>query len=279
MPYSAEVYKVMIASPSDVATERQITRDVVHEWNAVHSKDRTAVLIPIGWESHSSPQMGLRPQEIINRQVLKDCDLLIAAFWTRIGSPTGEFSSGTVEEIEEHLSAGKPAMIYFSALPVQPDSVDAKQFQALQNFKRSCKKRGLIENYDSISEFKEKISRHLAQTVIRNFTTETVSVLREESATQHFEVPPLSDYAKFLLQEISLDSGGSLLKVFTFGGLQVQTNGKEHNPETSRDRASIESAISQLVQYKLIQDRGYKGEVFVITDVGYQVADILRVQK
>ena len=30
-----------------------------------------------------------------------------------LGSPTGVSASGTVEEIEEHLRAGKPAMIYF----------------------------------------------------------------------------------------------------------------------------------------------------------------------
>ena len=277
MPYSATVYKVMIASPSDVANERQIIRDVIHEWNAIHSNDKAIVLMPVGWESHSSPQMGLRPQEVINRQVLKDCDLLIAAFWTRVGSPTGEFSSGTIEEIEEHLSSGKPAMIYFSDLPVRPDSVDAEQYRALKDFKDSCKNRGLIESYNSMSEFREKTSRHLAQTIIRNFTTEAIS--QENSTSQPSEIPPLSDYAKLLLQEISLDSEGTLLKLFTFDDLHIQTNGKEHNPETSRDRAVMESAISQLVQYGLIQERGYKGEVFVVTDVGYQVADWLRTQE
>ena len=278
MPYSAEVYKVMIASPSDVATERQVIRDVVNEWNAIHSEDRAAVLMPVGWESHASPQMGIRPQEVINRQVLKDCDLLVAAFWTRIGSPTGEFSSGTVEEIEEHLAAGKPAMIYFSAQPVQPDSVDAEQFQALQTFKNSCRGRGLIENYDSISEFREKISRNLAQTVIRDFAIGTASPSQNEPTTQQLVTPPLSEYAKFLLQEVSQDSEGTILKLTSFDGLHVQTNGKQHNPETARDRASIESAVSQLVQYELVQDRGHKGEVFGITDIGYQVADSLKTQ-
>jgi len=59
------------------------------------------------------PEMSGRPQGIINQRLLKECDLLIAAFWTRIGSPAGVAASGTVEEIEEHLAAGKEAMIYF----------------------------------------------------------------------------------------------------------------------------------------------------------------------
>lgn len=137
MPFDARVLKVMIASPGDVSAERQIVRDVLVEWNHVHSEDRRLVLMPIGWETHSSPSMGDRPQAIINKQILSDCDLLVAVFWTRIGSPTGAAVSGTVEEIQEHVRAGKSAMIYFSSAPVRPDSVDEKQYAALRNSNRS----------------------------------------------------------------------------------------------------------------------------------------------
>jgi hypothetical protein len=92
---TAKVLNVMIASPSDVSQERQIARNVIAEWNTVHS-DRKTVLIPVGWETHSVPDTGDRPQAIINGQLLKDADLLIAVFWTRIGSPTGGAPSGTV---------------------------------------------------------------------------------------------------------------------------------------------------------------------------------------
>ena len=77
MNYSSEFFKVMNASTGDVASERSIIRDVIYEWNAVHSKSRSIVLLPIGWESHSSPEMGESPQEIINNQILDKCDLLI----------------------------------------------------------------------------------------------------------------------------------------------------------------------------------------------------------
>ncbi len=77
MSYNAKVFNVMIASPGDVASERSIIRDVVYEWNAVHSKSRNIVLLPIGWESHSSPEMGGSPQDIINSQILDKCDFLV----------------------------------------------------------------------------------------------------------------------------------------------------------------------------------------------------------
>lgn len=70
----------------------------------------------------SGPAHARRPQEIINKQVLRNCDLLIAVFWTRLGTPTGGSTSGTVEEIREHIATGKPAMIYLGirarALPI-----------------------------------------------------------------------------------------------------------------------------------------------------------------
>jgi len=66
MSYLANTFNVMIASPGDVASERAIVRDVVYEWNAVHSNVRKIVLLPVGWETHSSPDMGAPAQQIIN---------------------------------------------------------------------------------------------------------------------------------------------------------------------------------------------------------------------
>jgi hypothetical protein len=142
--YTATAVKVMIASPGDVAQARRIVRDVIDEWNAINAEDRKIVLMPVGWETHASPEMGDRPQAIINGQILKDSDLLVAVFWTRLGSPTGTAPSGSVEEIEEHLAAGKPAMIYFSSEPVRPDSVDAGQYSALKAFKESLRPNSLL---------------------------------------------------------------------------------------------------------------------------------------
>ncbi len=121
MSYFATVFKVMIASPGDVAAERSVIRELLTEWNVVNADSRKIVLLSVGWETHSVPEMGNRPQEIINKQILHGCDLLIGVFWTRIGTATGNFASGTVEEIEEHVKTGKPAMLYFSASPVVPD--------------------------------------------------------------------------------------------------------------------------------------------------------------
>jgi hypothetical protein len=55
MPYQAKVLEVMIASPGDVTAERQIVREVLNGWNVMHARARKAILMPVGWETHSAP--------------------------------------------------------------------------------------------------------------------------------------------------------------------------------------------------------------------------------
>ena len=69
MPYTASAINVMIASPGDVQEEHEIIRRGIDDWNAAHSIDRSIVLIPVNWKTHATPQMGDRPQGIINKQL------------------------------------------------------------------------------------------------------------------------------------------------------------------------------------------------------------------
>lgn len=100
MPYQSTAYKVFIASPGDVKEERSIVREVLAEWNDINSEKRALVLLPIGWDTHSTPEMGSPAQEIINKRVLKTADILIGVFWTKVGTPTDRYPSGTIEEID-----------------------------------------------------------------------------------------------------------------------------------------------------------------------------------
>jgi hypothetical protein len=278
MPYDARVVKVMIASPGDVSTERQIVREVLQEWNAIHSEDRALVLLPIGWDTHSTPELGDRPQAIINNQILADCDLLVAIFWTRIGTATGNAVSGTVEEIDEHVNVGKPAMLYFSSAPVRPDSVVEEQYRALKAFKQRCLDRGLVETYESVGEFRDKFFRQLSQKIIRYFPTAATSESQSDEVFPERPGPPeLGELAKTLLLEAADDRNGVVMRVLHLGGLAVQTNGKQFcETGNARDEARCEAAISELADLELIEDRGYKGEIYNVTDEGYRVADLLR---
>lgn len=157
MPFPATVFNVLIASPSDVPQERQIIAECLHAWNALHSKDTGKVLLPVMWESHSAPSMADRPQGVLNDQMVRSCDMLIGAFWTRLGSPTGEEMSGTVEEIKWFLKNNKPVMLYFSEAPINPNKIDLSQFQALNQFKQEIMEKGIVGQYSEISDFERRL--------------------------------------------------------------------------------------------------------------------------
>jgi hypothetical protein len=277
MSYSATVYKVMIASPSDVSAERSIVRELLSEWNVVHADSKRAVLLPIGWETHSVPEMGGRPQEIINKQILKDCDLLVGVFWTRIGTATGEYASGTVEEIEEHIKAGKPTMLYFSSAPVVPESIDAEQFRALGEFRKSCQSRGLYESYADLNDFRSKLYRHLQITLLRDpYFQQSIekSAGGADMPQQVRDIPRLSKEAAFLLKEAAAD--GTILNLAFIGGSALQVNGKNLIEEgNARSRALWAGALSELEVMGFVEPASAKREVFRVTREGYDAVDRL----
>ncbi len=168
MSYKATVFNVLIASPGDVGTERNIARDVVYEWNASHSKARKIVLQPIGWETHSHPSMGGRAQGILNKQILEDADLLIAIFWTRIGTPTGEAPGGSVEELKLHMAAGKPAMVYFSYAHASEAQHMDEQYKMLVDFRDNWCRHGACSNH---TRHQMTSSINLIGTWLRRLTT------------------------------------------------------------------------------------------------------------
>lgn len=276
MSYTAVVYKVMIASPSDVGAERSVVREVVGRWNNAHSDSRNIVLMPIGWETHSAPEMGDRPQAILNRQISTECDLLVGVFWTRIGTATGEYASGSVEEIEEHMKAGKPTMLYFSAAPVVYGSVDREQYDRLMVFKESCRLRGVYEEYSDLSDFRQKFDRHLQIKINkdRSFVGPTDTPAKQDDlSTPPPSQPVLSREAQVLLKEALGD--GQILHIHFIGGTAVQAGGKNLVEDSTRSAALWEEALLELESNGLVRCADSKRQVFRVTRDGYDIADQL----
>ena len=274
--FKATVLQVMIASPGDVAPERTTVREIIHEWNAVHAMERSTVLLPVGWETHASPSMAAPAQQVINKQILEDSDLLIGTFWTRLGTPTATDPSGTAEEIRRHLESGRPAMLYFSDAPVEPSSVNRDQYEALVAFREECKAKGLIETYSSQAEFRAKFTRQLAQVVQREFEVPADSVSLDDLLAAGSRAPQLSREARVLLYHASQDSHGQVMKLHTFGGRHIQTNDKVWPQErNARLEAVWQGALDELVTNGLAEDVSYKGEVFTLTRAGFELADAL----
>ncbi|MGE4442403.1 MAG: hypothetical protein AB7D27_13085 [Desulfomicrobium sp.] len=283
MAYKATVLPVMIASPGDVSEERRIIRSVIHEWNDVNAFYSKIILAPVCWETHSSPELGVRPQELINSRLLKDCDLLIGVFWTRLGTPTGEADSGTVEEIERHLQEGKPAMLYFSSKPVAPDNIDAAQYEKVKRFKQISYASGLVESFENTDDFERKLRNQLQITL--NSNPYIQSIIKNNNVDENENLSfatqsnvSLSNEAKELLIAAAGDQHGNILKIAAFGGKTISAAGKGFGDSSARESAKWEEALDELIRNDLVVGRGLKGEVFELTHKGWEMADSLKSQ-
>ncbi len=286
MAYKAIVIPVMIASPGDVTEESGIIRKVIYDWNDMHSEKEGVILYPKGWDTHSSPELkiGMRGQDLINIRVLRNCDLFIGVFWTRIGTPTGKTNSGTVEEIEEHVNKGKPAMVYFSGKPKSPNNIDKRQYQKVLSFKEKCKKLGLIGTFNSTEELKDSLTKELASCLNHNeyiksvIETERKALKQTDKSenNQQRDEPQLSDEARTLLEAAANTQEGNIFKDEYIGGQGIQSGDKQYGKNNRREFSKWVNALEELQKHRLIKPMDEKCDLFELNHRGWELADSLK---
>lgn len=268
--YHAVVYKVFIASPCDVPEERQIVRDVLDEWNMLHSQKEQKVFLPIGWETHSYSLAGAPPQQTLNKQILYDADLLIGVFWMKLGTPTDAYPSGSVEEFEEHVKSGKPAMLYFSNKAL-PQNFDEEQFRRLKEFKKSCQPRSFYKEYSGPDAFRDLLRNEIVH-LVNNLPYFTEPAIQTPVSANN--IPQLSDAAKEMLLR-SHGTGKEIVNIRTRGGVTIGPNGhvEDLDWDNKREIAKQESALEELEKIGFIHTKSSKREIFNITNAGYEWID------
>ena len=241
MAYQATVYRILIASPSDVADERRAIPGILQQWNRDNSFHLKTVLEAVKWETHCTPEMGDRPQEIVNRQVVRDCDVLVGVFWTKLGSPTGKAESGTVEEIQEFIATGKPAMLYFSKVPAALADVDMEQWKRLQSFQSECQSKGLVYAYETLDELRDLLRSHLGRTVQKLNT--------ENTGTRALPPPPTPDTQT---QQVSaLRSFSAEFEAFLRRSAAAWDAEKDSNPHSTDDGKYLLGRVAdELIEYR-----------------------------
>jgi hypothetical protein len=198
-------------------------------------------------------------------------------FWTRLGTPTASYASGAVEEIEEHLKAGKPAMLYFSSAPAPLDSVDPAQYQALKAFKDSCKTRGLFETYTDVDDFRRKVSKDLQLLMNSDSPFASAGGATQSTTTSSAARAALSPDALVLLSAASADGSGTILFERFGGGAEISSNDKVLNEDSNpRTLARWEGAIEELEKGGLLRATSAAREVFELTRDGFAAADAVK---
>ena len=111
---------------------------------------------------------------------LGDYDVFVGIFWTRYGTPSGNYDSGSKAEFMdayERWSADKkrPILMYFCERPAEVDLLNtppekliehAEQTKKLQAFRKELEGKGLYWTYKEIDEFEKLTSQHLYNALV-----------------------------------------------------------------------------------------------------------------
>jgi hypothetical protein len=163
MPQSIALYRVFFAAPSDVTEELTVVEGLLRDWNLQHGQELGARVELVNWRTHTRPATGKRPQTLVNKQAFDDCDLVIAVFWSRFGTPTGRADSGTEEEIRRGIRQRKPVLVYFSHRPTPGQR--KLEHSRIERFKRRFGQKAIYWVYSDLESFQQALRNHLAATM------------------------------------------------------------------------------------------------------------------
>ena len=162
MSKKLELVKLTLCGPSDVAKEIDIAKKVIDDWNRLNAEARGLTVKHQHWLSDTYPNASERAQGNVNKLVIDEAQILVAVFWRRIGTPTGEGESGTVEEIRRGIRLRRKVLVYFSDLESLSTNTDQQQVDKLWSFRQELKARSSCWSFQSRDKFREQFANHLA---------------------------------------------------------------------------------------------------------------------
>ena len=162
MAKNAMVYDLLISCPSDVAKYIPKIEFATNYFNNHYGRLNDIIIRTIHWSDNAYPSMEGPPQEILNKQIVDDADMVIGIFWTRFGTPTKKYGSGTEEEIERMIMQGKQVFLYFLDIPISPSEIDYAQYEKVNKFKKRHKEDGIYFEIKDVEQIAIQFCNHLA---------------------------------------------------------------------------------------------------------------------
>jgi hypothetical protein len=195
------LYRVFIASPRGLATERRAFFETLNEYNVAEAMHEQAMFFPVGWEDTLGGAG--RPQELIDHD-LERCDYFVLVLWDRWGTAPGgdpQYTSGTEEEYRlamrrlnsESKNPLKGIVVFFKNITDAKMLEDpGEQLKKALAFRREVETSGRLLYYSffEIDEFTRRLQRHLGDWLREHRRTQTTRVARESA-----RVPDLAQAA------------------------------------------------------------------------------------
>lgn len=169
MAYPTLALHLLISAPGDVPVQDMATiRKTISQWNLNFGRVVGLTVLPVSWTEHAVAEFGDRPQAILNKQIVEEADFAVALFYDRLGTPTGEADSGTVEEINVLVEAGKSVAVLVSASSRPPLSGAAlEERQRLTEYLSELRERALVFEYANEGELVGHINNFMSRATAR----------------------------------------------------------------------------------------------------------------
>jgi hypothetical protein len=152
------VVKVFLASPSDLAPERLIAKEIVDKLNKQWAEFFSLQVELVGWEDSTSAYG--RPQDIINQDLVQ-CEFFIGMLWHEWGKPNGRYNSGFEEEYrlsEKSLKqTGRPEIsLLFKNMDQSRLRDQGPGLTQVLRFKEEIKDKVIYKGFENEGEFRER---------------------------------------------------------------------------------------------------------------------------
>jgi hypothetical protein len=175
--YKARILRVVVISATDVKAEREAVRRIINYLNKSIAKDRGLILEDYLWETDAFPSFHPEGRQVGIDEVLRieDCDLLVAIFWKRFGTPVRDARSGTEHEfllaLKHRREMGRPQiMTYFNQKPANPTTLEElEQWKRVLEFKKNFPEDGLYWDYEGEWDFEELLRNHITWFIQKEF--------------------------------------------------------------------------------------------------------------
>jgi hypothetical protein len=182
-----KLVRILISSPSDVAEERKAAAELIEQELAKREAFRRPLRLHVlGYDDlHSdTPFLADRSaQASLDRGLQSaDAEIVVAILWARMGTPVRDpsdparilYQSGTEQEVEEALNAGREVLIYFrrgsAPMPDNDDDISEvlSQRRKVRAFRDRLEQHGRgVNDYQDVADFKRKLAQHLDQRLTR----------------------------------------------------------------------------------------------------------------
>lgn len=185
---------LLISSPTDLKTQRDILERACLEWNRSKGKELNRIVQSLRWEKDMPITSNKTAQEIVDEELVKNSDLIVALFWTRFGTPTEKYASGTLEEIELILENNRPAIVYFYVKKIDPGKIDPTQLSMVNEFKEKYKNKGVYRDIKNDKELVDFFVKDLSYNFDRIINQLSSSTVRYEKIKKNSTVEYETDY-------------------------------------------------------------------------------------